>query len=91
MAAHLLGHARGARAVLVVPKVGGRIEKLAVDLADSVKRGQVICFLDDAEFVQAVEQARANLAAAEAVIVVATNALAIADRELERITSGLSS
>jgi RND family efflux transporter MFP subunit len=72
---------------LVAPKVGGRIEKLTVDLSDPVERGQVVCILDDAEFVQTVEQARADLAVAEAIILESTNALVIADRELERVNS----
>ncbi|QNN23168.1 efflux RND transporter periplasmic adaptor subunit [Planctomycetales bacterium ZRK34] len=71
---------------VVAPKVGGRIEKLTVDLSDPVQRGQVIAELDDAEFIQAVEQAKADLAVAEANITEATNALTIAERELERVT-----
>jgi RND family efflux transporter MFP subunit len=77
-----------ARAQFVVaPKVGGRIESLSVDLADPVERGQVVAVLDDAEFVQAVEQARADLAVAEANTVETKNALEIAERELVRVTS----
>ncbi|MFH2001371.1 MAG: efflux RND transporter periplasmic adaptor subunit [Planctomycetota bacterium] len=72
---------------MVAPKVGGRIEKLTVDLADTVTRGQVVAVLDDAEFVLAVEQSQADLAVAEANIVEAKNALEIAERELERVTS----
>jgi RND family efflux transporter MFP subunit len=72
---------------VVAPKVGGRIEQLTVDLSDTVQRGQVVAVLDDAEFVQAVEQARADLAVADANIVEAENALEIAERELERVTS----
>lgn len=76
-----------ARAQFVVaPKVGGRIEKLTVDLSDPVQRGQVIAELDDAEYVQAIEQAKADLAVAEANITEAANALTIAQRELERVT-----
>jgi len=72
---------------VVAPKVGGRIEKLSVDLADPVERGQVVAELDDAEFVQAVEQARADLAVANANTVEAKNALEIAERALVRVTS----
>ena len=43
--------------VVVAPKIGGRIERLAVDLADVVERGQAVAFLDAAEFGQAVKQA----------------------------------
>ncbi len=70
---------------VVAPKVGGRIVKLTVDLADPVQQGQVVAQLDDAEFVQSVEQAKADLAVAEANIAEATNANIIAERELQRI------
>ena len=74
-----------ARAEFVVsPKVGGRVERLAVNLADTVKRGQVVAELDDAEYVQAVVQAGADLAVSKANLVEAGNALGIADREFER-------
>ncbi|RJX34003.1 MAG: efflux RND transporter periplasmic adaptor subunit [Desulfurivibrio sp.] len=74
-----------ARAEFVVsPKVGGRVERLAVNLADTVKRGQVVAELDDAEYVQAVVQAGADLAVSRANLVEAGNALEIADREFER-------
>ncbi|MEW6517981.1 MAG: efflux RND transporter periplasmic adaptor subunit [Thermodesulfobacteriota bacterium] len=74
-----------ARAEFVVsPKVGGRVERLAVNLADTVKRGQVVAELDDAEYVQAVVQAGADLEVSRANLVEAGNALEIADREFER-------
>jgi RND family efflux transporter MFP subunit len=69
----------------VAPKVGGRVERLAVDLADPVKRGQVVAWLDDDEFVQAVAQAEADLAVSKANVAEATSALGIADRALERV------
>jgi RND family efflux transporter MFP subunit len=70
---------------MVAPKVGGRIEKLAVNLADTVTRGQVVAELDNDEFVQAVAQAKADLAVARANLVEAKSALERADREFERI------
>lgn len=69
----------------VAPKVSGRIEKLNVDLADIVKRGQVVAQLDNAEYVQAIAAAEADLAVAKANVTEATNALEIARRELKRI------
>ncbi|NNG47675.1 MAG: biotin/lipoyl-binding protein, partial [Deltaproteobacteria bacterium] len=42
---------------VVAPKVSGRVERLAVNLADTVKRGQVVAELDNDEYVQAVAQA----------------------------------
>jgi RND family efflux transporter MFP subunit len=75
-----------ARAEFVVaPKVSGRIEELAVDLADTVHRGQVVAQLDNDEFVQAVNQAQADLEVARANLGEAQSQLAIAERELTRI------
>ncbi|MCB1865764.1 MAG: efflux RND transporter periplasmic adaptor subunit [Chromatiales bacterium] len=79
----------------VAPKVGGRVRQLNVDLADPVERGQVVAWLDDAEFVQAVAVARADLEVARASHAEAESLVAIAKRELERIdqlrTRGVSS
>jgi RND family efflux transporter MFP subunit len=71
---------------VVAPKVAGRVEHLAVSLADTVSRGQLVAELDNDEYVQAVNQSRAELAVAEANLVEAESALAIANRELERVT-----
>jgi RND family efflux transporter MFP subunit len=70
---------------VVSPKVSGRIEKINVNLADSVARGQVVAELDNDEYVQAVAQAEADVAVARANLVQAKSALQIADRELQRI------
>ena len=71
---------------LVAPKVSGRVERLAVNLSDTVKRGQLVAELDNAEYVQAVTQAKAELAVAEANLAEADSALQIANRDLERVT-----
>ncbi|NKE70474.1 efflux RND transporter periplasmic adaptor subunit [Candidatus Manganitrophus noduliformans] len=70
---------------VVAPKVSGRVEGLAVDLADTVRRGQVVAELDDDEHLQAVAQARADLAVAKANLAEAESGLDIALRELQRI------
>ncbi len=70
---------------IVGPKVGGRVERLTVDLADTVRRGQVVAELDNDEYVQAVAQAKADLEVAKANLAEAKSALEIADREIERI------
>lgn len=70
---------------IVAPKIAGRVERLTVDLADTVKRGQIVAELDDAELVQAVAQADADRVVAEAKLAEAENALAIAQRELKRM------
>lgn len=69
---------------LVAPKVSGRIEKLLVDISDTVKKGQVVGELDNAEYVQAVTQAKADLVVAEANLAKARSALEIGNREFER-------
>lgn len=75
-----------ARAEFVVaPKVGGRIQSLNADLADTVKRGQLVAELDSDEAFQAVLQARADLAVAKANQAEAVSALEIAAREFDRI------
>ena len=69
---------------VVAPKVSGRVEKLLVNISDIVKRGQVVGELDNAEYVQAVAQAKADLVVAKANLAMAKSALAIANREFER-------
>ena len=32
--------------IVIAPKVGGRLERLGVDLGDSVKRGEIVAWLD---------------------------------------------
>ncbi|MCL7487995.1 MAG: efflux RND transporter periplasmic adaptor subunit [Desulfobulbaceae bacterium] len=70
---------------VVAPKISGHIEHLNVRLADAVRRGQIVAELDDDEYVQAVNQAKADLAVASANRVEAESALEIAAREFERI------
>ncbi len=70
---------------VAAPKIGGIIERLSVDLGDRVTRGQMIAKLDNAEFVQAVAQAEADLEVARANLGEANSLLKIAERELERI------
>lgn len=69
---------------VVAPKVSGRIERMFVNIADRVKRGQVVAELDNDEYVQAVAQARADLEVARANLSEAESTLEIADREFER-------
>lgn len=72
---------------VLAPKVSGRLKRLSVDIADSVRRGQVVAELDDDEYVQAVAQARADLAVARANLSKAKKALEIANRELSRVAT----
>lgn len=69
---------------LVAPKIGGRLEKLSVDIGDDVRLGQPIAALDDAEYVQQVESAKADLAVVKARVGQCTSDLDVAKREFER-------
>jgi len=71
----------------VAPKVGGRVERVIVNIADTVKRGQVVAELDNDEYVQAVAQAQADLEVARAKRSEAGSALEIAKREFKRTES----
>jgi len=70
---------------LVAPKVSGRVEHLAVDIGDPVLRKQKVARLDNDEYIQAVAQAEADLAVADADLTGAENARDIAKRELDRM------
>jgi RND family efflux transporter MFP subunit len=72
---------------VVAPKVSGRVERVIVNIADSVNRGQVVAELDNDEYVQAVAQAQADLLVARANLSEAKSALEIANREFKRTDS----
>jgi RND family efflux transporter MFP subunit len=72
---------------VVAPKVSGRVERVIVNIADTVKRGQVVAELDDDEYVQAVAQAQADLEVTRAKLSEAKSALEIANREFKRTES----
>ena len=57
-----------ADSTIVAPKVPGYIAELQVDDNQPVKAGQVVARIDDRDYRTALDQARANLAAAEATI-----------------------
>lgn len=68
----------------VSPKVTGRVQKLYVDLADSVKRGQVVAELEKGDLVQEVRAAEADLAVAWAGLASAKAQRGAAGKNLER-------
>jgi RND family efflux transporter MFP subunit len=72
---------------VVAPKVSGRVQRVIVDIADMVRRGQVVAELDDDEYVQAVAQVQADLAVARANLSESKSALEIANREFKRTES----
>ena len=69
----------------VAPKVAGRLESLLVEIGDTVKSGDLIAKIDDAEYVEEVERARAELNVAKANVDEAVSNLETARRELQRV------
>ena len=69
---------------IIAPKITGRLAKMFVDIGDNIKQGQLIALLDDDEFVQQVDQAKAELDVARANIEENRSALNLAEREFER-------
>lgn len=70
---------------IVAPKIGGRLEKLYANIGDQVKNDQLIAVLEDDEYIQQVDQARAELEVAKANFEESRNGLDIARRELSRV------
>ncbi len=81
------GELEAAAEFVVAPKVSGRVERMRVNIADQVTRGQIVAELDNAEYVQAVNQARADLIVAKANLAQAKSALENAAREQQRTQS----
>lgn len=72
---------------VVSPKVNGRVERVLVNIGDTVKRGQVVAELDNDEYVQVVAQSQADLIVARANLSEARSVLEIAEREFKRTES----
>ena len=70
---------------VVAPKISGRLKELTVDIGDRVEAGQTIAVLDDAEYVQQVDQAEAELEVARANLQECRVTLENAKREFERV------
>jgi len=69
---------------VVAPKIAGRLEKLFLNIGDRLKNGQLVAVLDDDEYLQQVDQARAELDVARATLDERRSTLETAQRELER-------
>ena len=70
---------------LVAPKIAGRLEKILVNIGDTVKGGQLVAVLEDEEYRQQVSQVKAELEVARANLQERQNLLENARREFERI------
>ncbi len=68
----------------VAPKIAGKVEKIMVDIGDEVANGTLIAVLDNDEYVQQVDQARAELDVALAGIEENRSTLSLKQREFER-------
>jgi membrane fusion protein (multidrug efflux system) len=55
-----------ADSTIIAPKVGGYLREVDVTDNQAVKAGQILARIDDRDFVAALDQARANVAAAQA-------------------------
>jgi RND family efflux transporter MFP subunit len=69
---------------VVAPKAAGWLKKLLVNVGDTVERNQVIAILEDEEYQQQVEQAKAELQVAKANAENCASDLDLAKREYER-------
>lgn len=68
----------------VAPKIAGRLENISVSAGDPVYNGQLIAKIDDAEYLQEIEKAKAELNIAEAVKGELTTQLSLAKKEFVR-------
>lgn len=69
----------------VAPRISGRLRRLAVDIGDLIRHGDLIALIDDDEFQQALQQARAEVTVARANVAQASSSLNNARREFERV------
>lgn len=84
---HFSGSLEAASSFVVAARISGVLKNLYVDIGDSVAKGQLIAELDDAEFLQQLNQARAELVIAEASVKEAKAAADIAKVEFKRARS----
>lgn len=75
------------RTLTVAPKIAGRVADVAVDIGDTVRSGDTLIRLDDDEYRQAVNEARARQEVAEAQLKQARGEAATASRTLSRVRS----
>ena len=90
---HVIGNARAITTVSVAPKVGGRLKLFElpdgrpIEAGERVNEGDVLAVIERDELQNAVEQADAALAVAQARLSASRVALLDAEREKERATS----
>ncbi len=80
----LIGSLRPFAEVQVMSKIAGRVEKVLVDVGDSVKQGQLIAQVEDREIQQQMLQVEASLGVARAAIRQREAELTNLDRQVRR-------
>jgi RND family efflux transporter MFP subunit len=80
----VVGNLIGQTTVDVVPRTGGRVVSVNVQLGDSVKRGQVLAKIEDQELREQVRQAEASHAVAQATIRQRETDVQLSQTNLER-------
>ena len=70
---------------IAAPKISGRLEKVLVNIGDEVGYNQLIALIDDDEYAQQAEKARAELEVFRATIEETRSSLELARREFERV------
>jgi membrane fusion protein (multidrug efflux system) len=83
----IVGNLIGRATVEIVPKVGGRLEEVRVQLGDPVREGQLIARLEDREVREQVRQAEAAFAVGQATIRQRDADLTFAETNVERSRS----
>lgn len=81
------GNLEASARLTVAPKIAGQVERVAVDLGDTVTRGDLLVTLDDDEYRQALAEAQAQLEVARAELDQAKSGDANARRTLSRVRS----
>ncbi|OOG27715.1 efflux transporter periplasmic adaptor subunit [Thioalkalivibrio denitrificans] len=83
-ATRFTGSLTAASRVEITPRVSGRLDRIYVDIGDTVRRGDRLASLDTELFEQELQQARAELAVARASLSEAQASLEAARRALTR-------
>jgi len=87
---HFTGTLQARYSFTLAPNVGGRLQRLMVDVSDEIKKGQLIAVIEDEEYVRQTEQSRAEMLVAQATLKEQESALDVARREFERADSLLA-
>jgi len=69
---------------ILAPKIAGRIDKIGLNIGDTVKSGQLAAVIEDEEYLQQVSQAKAEIEVARANLQEQETALENAKREYDR-------